>query len=197
MVPNPRAVLPPEPGGMFFDTHILIYAQDRADPFKQLRAQETMDAALKADCLVISTQVMQEFYAVAVRTRWMTPAQAHSLLVRLAEHTVVPASADSVLRGVALQQREQLSIWDAMVVQAALDARCSVLFSEDLQEGRRYASPAGAGPELRVVNPFNTPAQKPGPAVHEVPASHGTVAKKRRTGRVGKSPAIKRPAAKR
>lgn len=197
MASHPRAVLAIEPGGMFFDTVILIYAQDRADSFKQLRAQETMDAAIKADCLVISTQVMQEFYAVAVRKRWMTPAQAHSLLVRLAEHTVVPASADSVLRGVALQQREQLSIWDALVVQAALDARCSVLFSEDLQEGRCYDSPAGAGPELRVVNPFNAPASAPVLAVHEASATYGAVAKQRRTGRVGKSPAIKRPAAKR
>jgi len=187
MAPKPRAVLPTEPGGMFFDTNILIYAQDPADPFKQRRAQETMDAAIKADCLVISTQVMQEFYAVAVRKRWMTPAQAHSLLVRLAEHTVVPASVDSVLRGVALQQRERLSIWDALVVQAALDARCAVLFSEDLQEGRRYASPTDAGPELRVVNPFNAPAKAHGLAVHEATVPYGAVAKQRRTGRLGKS----------
>lgn len=182
---------------MFFDTNILIYAQDSADPFKQLRAQETMDAAIKTERLVISTQVMQEFYAVAVRKRWMSPAQAHSLLVRLAEHTVVPASADSVLRGVALQQREQLSIWDALVVQAALDARCSVLFSEDLQEGRRYESPAGAGPELRVVNPFNLPAPAPaasqsqGRVVHEATVPYGAVAKPRRTGRLGKNPPAK------
>ena len=186
MVTHPRAGLPAEPGGMFFDTNILIYAHDNADPFKQLRAQETMDAAIKADKLVISTQVMQEFYAVAVRKRWMTPAQAHSLLVRLAEHAVVPANADTVLRSVALQQREQLSIWDALVVQAALDARCSVLFSEDLQEGRRYESPAGGGPELRIVNPFTSPPHAQGLAVHEAPVPYGAVVKQRRTGRVGK-----------
>jgi predicted nucleic acid-binding protein len=192
MTPSPaRAVLPIEPGRMFFDTNILIYAQDRADPFKQLRAQETMDAAIKADRLVISTQVMQEFYAVAVRKRWMTPAQAHSLLVRLAEHNVVPASSDSVLRGVALQHREQLSIWDALVVQAALDARCSVLYSEDLQEGRRYDSAAAGGPELRVVNPFNSPTPMQGLAVHEAPAPYGAVAKQRRTGRLGKSAVLR------
>ena len=66
------------------------------------------------------------------------------------------------------------------------DARCSVLFSEDLQEGRRYDSAAGAGPELRIVNPFTSPPQAQGLAVHEAPVPFGAVVKQRRTGRVGK-----------
>ena len=177
---------------MFFDTNILVYAQDSTDPFKRLRAQEALGEAIKTDRLVISTQVMQEFYSVALRKRWMTPAQAQGLLVRLAEHTVVPASADSVLRSVALQQRHKLSIWDALVVQAALDARCAVLFSEDLQEGRRFDPPAGAGPELLVVNPFTLPPEAACLAVHEASAPYKAVAKQRRTGRLAQGSGLKR-----
>ena len=181
-----------DPGGLFFDTSILVYAQDRADRFKHLRARETMDLAIKENRLVISTQVMQEFYSVALRKRWMTPLQAQSLLVRLAEHTVVAASSDSVLRSLALQQRHKLSIWDALVVQAALDARCAILFSEELQEGRRYEASTGSGTELLVVNPFNAPPETPGLAVHEARAAYKVAEKRRRTGRVPKTPAATR-----
>ena len=168
-----------EPEGLFFDTNILVYAQDSAVPFKQMRAREVIDAAMAADRFVISTQVMQEFYGVALRKRWMTPAHAANLLTHLAQHTVVPASAESVLRGVALQQRHRLSIWDALVVQAALDARCTVLYSEDLQDGQRFESMGGAGPVLRIVNPFNASADAPATAVHEEPAPYRVAAKKR------------------
>ena len=87
-----------EPGGMFFDTNIVVYSQDISQPFKKARAEEAMDAAMTSGRFVISTQVMQEFYAVALRKRWMPPAHAQNLLSRLAEHTVIAASADSVLR---------------------------------------------------------------------------------------------------
>lgn len=170
-----------EPDGLFFDTNILVYAQDSAVPFKRKRALEAMNAAMAADRFVISTQVMQEFYGVALRKQWMTPAHAENLLGRFAEHTVVPASADSVLRGVSLQQRHRLSIWDALIVQAALDAQCTVLYSEDLQAGQRFELAGGAGPELLVVNPFT--ADPEAPAVHESQAPYRVAAKKRRTAR--------------
>ena len=175
-----------EPGGMFFDTNIVVYSQDISQPFKKARAEEAMDAAMTSGRFVISTQVMQEFYAVALRKRWMPPAHAQNLLSRLAEHTVIAASADSVLRGVALQQRHQLSIWDALIVQAALDARCAVLYSDDFQEGRHFEPLGGAGPGLLVVNPFTAQAAAAGPAVHEAQAPYRVEVKKRRTGRAPK-----------
>lgn len=167
-----------ESGGRFFDTNVVVYGQDHTAPLKRKRALDLIGAAMQADCFVISTQVMQEFYNVVLRKKLATPANAAQLLSQLAEHTVVPASAESVLRGVALQRRHRLSIWDALIVQAALDARCALLYSEDLQDGQRFELAGGAGPELRVVNPFTA-----GPevrAVHEELAPYRAAAKKRR-----------------
>ena len=169
------------PGGVFFDTNIIAYAYDATAPAKQERARVAIDAAMKAGRFVISTQVMQEFYNVALRRRLMSAPHATQLLKHLAEHTVVPASADSVLRALSVQQRHTLSLWDALIVQAALDAGCAVLYSEDLQEGRRFDASGGAQPVLQVVNPFNADGpDSSAPGVHEPRASHRVAAKRRR-----------------
>jgi predicted nucleic acid-binding protein len=170
-----------DPGGFFFDTNVIVYAYDATALAKQKRARATIEAAMKADRFVISTQVMQEFYNVAARRRLMSAQHAAQLLRHLAEHTVVPANAESVLRALSLQQRHTLSVWDALIVQAALDANCAVLYSEDLQDGRRFDVAGGAQPALQVVNPFNDawPVPTP-PAVHEPRPSYRVAAKKRR-----------------
>ena len=166
-------------GGCFFDTNVVVYAQDPSVPHKRAQARTAMAQAMQADRFVTSTQVMQEFYNVVLRKRLMTPPQAVQLLTQLAQHTVISAHAESVLRGIALQQRYRLSIWDALVIQAALEAHCIVLYSEDLQDGQRFKAAMGAGPELQVVNPFAT--EPPVPAVHEPRATYRVAAKKRRT----------------
>lgn len=168
-----------EPGGRFFDTNVVVYGQDHAAPIKRQRALAVITAAMTADHFVTSTQVMQEFYNVVLRKKLATPVHAAQLLAQLAEHTVVPASAESVLRGVALQQCHRLSIWDALIVQAALDARCAVLYSEDLQDGQRFESPGGAGPALLVVDPFKTTTDATATAVREDPAPYRVAGKKR------------------
>ena len=63
------------------------------------------------------------------------------------ENDAVPRTADSLLHGLELQQAHSLSVWDALVVRAALEARCEILLSEDLQAGKVFG-------ELEIVNPF-------------------------------------------
>ncbi len=148
--------------GLFFDTNVIVYAHDPADPRKQSQARAAMHDAMVGRTLVISTQVMQEFYSVVLRRQWMSPAQASQVLRLLAGYTVVPADSASVLRALELQQRYRVSVWDALIVQSAIDARCSVLYSEDLQAGMRFDAPGA--PTLEVVSPFNAEAA---PAVYE------------------------------
>jgi predicted nucleic acid-binding protein len=149
--------------GQFFDTNVIVYAHDPGDPRKQGQARASMHEAMVSRAFVISTQVMQEFHSVALRRQWMRAGQAADVLRLLAGYRVVPADAASVLRAFALQQRHRLSVWDALIVQAAIDARCGVRYSEDLQAGLRFDAPASPVGALRVVNPFDAGAE---PAVH-------------------------------
>jgi len=150
--------------GLFFDTNVIVYAHDPADPRKQRQARAAMHDAMLGRALVISTQVMLEFYSVALRRQWMSAAQAANVLRLLAGYTVVPAHAASLLRAFGLQQRYRLSVWDALIVQAAIDARCGVLYSEALQAGMRFDAPGAPEGTLQVVSPFDAEAP---PAVHE------------------------------
>jgi len=59
----------------------------------------------------------------------------------------VANSAEAILRAMDLEQRYQISFWDAMIVQAAESAACEVLYSEDLSHGQEYGG-------VLVVNPF-------------------------------------------
>jgi len=132
---------------IFADTSILVYALDPAEPLKQPVASRVLREAAAAGHLVISTQVLQEFYAVMVRRRLLSPADAAEAVQSWAEHEVVGATAALVMRAIEMHQQHRLEFWDAMVVQAALEAGCSLLYTEDMQHGRKFAG-------LQIVNPF-------------------------------------------
>ncbi|HSV46018.1 MAG TPA: PIN domain-containing protein [Ramlibacter sp.] len=150
----------------FFDTNVLVYTQDTLEPGKQAVARALVEQAIGAGEFTISTQVMQEFYAVAARRQLLSPAQAAALVQAWAENEVVSSTPDLLFRAFALAQSSRISVWDALIVQAALDAGCTTLYTEDLQHGMKFGS-------LALVNPFLVPA-----AVHE-PAAPYRAAKAR------------------
>jgi predicted nucleic acid-binding protein len=131
----------------FFDTNVLVYVFDRTDAAKQSMAQDLVTAHMSARDMVISTQVLQELYVTLTRKKHMSAVDALEVVTTFAQERTVPASADTVLRGLALSQQAQLSAWDALIVQGALDAGCTTLYSEDFQDGMRFG-------DLAVRNPF-------------------------------------------
>ena len=150
----------------FFDTHVLVYLFDHADSIKRLQAHTLVAEHMRARDLVLSTQVLQELFVTLTRKNFLAGADAFEVVTTFAQERVVPASTDLVLRGLALSQRRQLSAWDALILQAALDADCTTLYSEDFQTGARFD-------DLEVVNPFVLAVHQPGPARAKAPARKG------------------------
>jgi len=130
-----------------FDTNVLVCSQDPREPKKREIARTLIAEAIGADAFVLSTQVLVEFYAACVRRKLLGPSQALHLVQLWSQHDTVSHTPELVARGLALHQAHSISMWDALVVQAALDARCDVLLTEDLQHGRRFG-------DLEVRNPF-------------------------------------------
>ena len=135
----------------FFDTNVLIYSRDPDDAAKRSIARALIEESLEDESFVVSTQVLVEFYATSVRRRLLGPVQALDLVRFWGAHDTVAHTAELVTRGLELHQAHTLSIWDGLIVQAALDARCDLLLSEDLQDGRRFGN-------LEVANPFRPAA---------------------------------------
>jgi len=135
----------------FVDTNVWVYAVDAADPVKRRRALEVIAPAPGRD-LVVSTQVMTEFYAVITRKLAVpVPVEdADAMVRRLAVLPVVPLDSSLVIAAIAGSREWQISIWDALILRAAEVAGCRRLLSEDLADGVRYGS-------VVVENPFRMP----------------------------------------
>lgn len=134
----------------FFDTNVLVYAVDSSDATRRERALERLARAARDDTVVLSTQVLQEFYAITTRKLQppLPPAEAAAQVQRLCGFQILGISAQNVLAAITLAQQHQLQWWDALILEAALRADADVLISEDGQAGRRFG-------KLRVENPFS------------------------------------------
>jgi predicted nucleic acid-binding protein len=126
----------------FFDTNILVYAFLDLD--KRQRAQD-----LLASGGVISVQVLNEFTNVARRKRqrsWPDIENAVSVL-RAQFPDIVPLTADTHGAALALARDHDFAFYDALIVAAAIEAGCDVLYSEAMQHGRAIGG-------LTIRNPF-------------------------------------------
>ena len=132
----------------FVDTNVLLCAIS-ADPQERAKREEA-NAILAARDLVLSAQVLQEFYVQATRRSRpdrLTHPQAAGLVESFLRFRVVEITGGLVLAALAARERFKISYWDAAILEAARAADCEVLLSEDLSDGQDYAG-------VRVENPF-------------------------------------------
>lgn len=128
---------------VFFDTNVVLYLLS-GDPVKADRAEE-----LLATGGIISVQVLNEFSSVALRKLGMSWAEIREVLAQVrAVCPVEPLSVATHERAVAVAERYGLSIYDALIVAAALLAGCKTLYSEDMQHGQVIER------QLTICNPF-------------------------------------------
>lgn len=137
------------PGRAFLDTNLFLYLFAGDVPEKQAVVKELLREGVPEGSLVLSTQVMQEFYSVATRKfrKVLSPDDSDRALKRMMEMKVVLIVPDIVLAAVARARGDDINFWDALIVESALSAGCDRLLTEDLQEGRTFGT-------LRVENPF-------------------------------------------
>jgi len=132
---------------IFVDTNVLIYALDEADLRKQQAARLWRAELWKSGRGRVSYQVLQEFYA-KVTQKWPgARGQARAEVRDLLAWRPVAVDAALLARGWAIQDRYQLSFWDALIVAAARSALCRYLLTEDLQPDQDLDG-------VLVVNPF-------------------------------------------
>ncbi len=132
----------------FIDTNVLVYAFDGSDPVKQRTARRVLE---ESTSIVLSTQVLLEFFVVV--TRKLTPPVPEQLaadaVAELARLRVIPTDEHLVLRAVTTSITEQISVWDAMIIEAAAEAGCDRILTEDLHTGSTIR-------DMEIVDPFVT-----------------------------------------
>ena|SRR6185437_13620845 len=137
-------------GRAFLDTNLFVYAYDRRDAIKQSIALNLIRDLTESDEGVISYQVAQEFFNVALKQSKiaMPIADAQILLQDVFRPLLkVPSTVTLVSKALEIEGRYLLNWYDSLIVAAAQQAGCGVLYSEDLQHGQRFG-------DLTVRNPF-------------------------------------------
>lgn len=134
----------------FLDTNIIVYSFDVSDPQKQKTAKKLITDGLIQNQGVISYQVVQEFINVSTR-KFETPLSikdcrqyVDSVLDQMWE---VYSSKDLVHSAFDIHERWQYSFYDSLIIAAAIEASCNILYSEDLQHKQKIYS-------LQILNPF-------------------------------------------
>lgn len=130
---------------VFFDTNVVLYLMS-GDPVKADRAEELLAVGGS-----ISVQVLNEFTAVALRKLGMTWVEIREVLAQVrAVCPVEPISLTTHDRAAVVAERYGLSMYDALIVAAALLAGCKTLYSEDMQHGQAIER------QLTIHNPFKS-----------------------------------------
>jgi len=136
----------------FVDTNIFLYAHDSLTGAKHQRALQLIDGLWASGHGVVSTQVLQELSINLQRkTAHTLPLEEIEDIIReYSEWQVITNTPKSILGAIRVQTRYHISFWDALILQAALDAGVSILYSEDLAHGQHYGA-------VQVVNPLLEP----------------------------------------
>lgn len=132
----------------FVDTNVLLYAVSR-DPQERDKAERARGILTEQD-LVLSVQVLQEFYVQATRQSRadrLSDEQAKGLVESFLRFPVAEITPAVMLAAIATHHRFQLSYWDAAILEAARSLGCDTVLSEDLSSTQDYGG-------LRVENPF-------------------------------------------
>lgn len=128
---------------VFFDTSVLLYLltddsrkADRAEDLLQRRG-------------TITVQVLNELSAVALRKHALSLAELREFLAGIREFCETqPLTVEDHEFGLEVAGRYGFSLYDSMIVAAALQSGCRTLYSEDLQHGQVIDK------KLKIVNPF-------------------------------------------
>lgn len=131
----------------FVDTNVLFYAEDLDAGAKRDRARALLRELIVSRNAVLSLQVLREFFAAGRSKLGLDAEDAKRRTELYSRLEVIDLSLDDLMAAIDLHRLHRFSIWDALIVRAALIGRCHVLYSEDLQHGRRIDG-------LEIRNPF-------------------------------------------
>ena len=131
----------------FLDTNVLVYSDDPRDLVKQTKALDLIKDHLRRRTGVVSLQVLQEYF-VSVTGKLKLDAELAKRRVEVfARFQVSEPTVSDILAAIDLHRLHGFSYWDALVIRCASQSGCSVLLTEDLQNGRVVDG-------VEIVNPF-------------------------------------------
>lgn len=121
----------------FFDSNILVYMQDATDKQKQQTARNLLFDCAENETAVISTQCLQEFYNVVANKLKQDKITTKQIIHTFAQNIpVIQITPPLIENAIDISIQTQFSFWDSLIISAAENAKCNILYSEDLNDGQ-------------------------------------------------------------
>ena len=135
----------------FFDTNVLVYLFDEDYPEKKAQAQALLEKETENGRILLSTQVLQEFYVTVTRKLELPlpPEKAEEVVSQFMVFPLVEISSSHILKAIRKSISLQFPFWDALIIEAAISGGASILYTEDLQHGQIIDN-------LKILNPFQS-----------------------------------------
>lgn len=131
----------------FIDTNILVYTVDKNDPLKNSQARKIVEDTVKNQIPVISIQVVQEFYSATTTKLKLDTIIAKNIIHNFRNMEIVQIDLALIEQGIDISILSQISFWDGLMIAAAEQANCEIIYSEDLSDGKIFRG-------IKIVNPF-------------------------------------------
>ena len=136
---------------VFVDTNVLVYAHDIDAGYKQLKALEILLDLKQLRSVVVSMQVLQEFYSTVTRKlASRVPKDEARDIVEDFSYWCVATTPTDINRAFQIEDEARIGFWDAMIVAAAIKSGATRILSEDLNPGQAIAG-------IQIENPFSIP----------------------------------------
>ena len=134
------------------DANILVYSVDRDAGERYRRARDLVWRASRRNC-VLTTQALAEFFHATTRKKLLPLAVARAFVRDwFGVFDVVSADPGALAGAMDAVEEHRLSFWDAMLWATVRQSGCSVLLSEDMQDGRRLGG-------VEIIDPFAPDAE--------------------------------------
>lgn len=137
---------------VFIDTNIFVYAfldtDDSSQHAKHLKAVEFLKQFDANSQVIISTQVLSEYYSALLKNKISDEDIQESSKQLVNSIEVVSVSKNIVMDSYTIKNKYRYSYWDSLIISSALQSNCTVLYSEDLQHNQTIEK------QLSIINPF-------------------------------------------
>jgi predicted nucleic acid-binding protein len=130
----------------FFDTNVLLYMYG-GDAVKRARAQELFRQYAQTGRMLLSTQVVQEFYAAGSGKLGIPRRELREAVAALLDFPLIVVGPSQIASAIENAERHQIPFWDALILAAAASGGAQLLYTEDLNDGQQYGT-------IMAQNPF-------------------------------------------
>jgi predicted nucleic acid-binding protein len=127
------------------DTNVFAYAFGPPEGGKKEQAIQLLRDL--GDHIVVSTQVIHELYWTLTRKFAIDTRVARAVIHDLLDGTVISTTPAISAEAIDLSILYKFTLWDALVVQAAIEGKCHKVLSEDFSHGQLVKG-------IRILNPF-------------------------------------------